>query len=106
MNDKTAICFIADIAGGDFNQTFPDLNMAPYPAHEGLWQTGKLDAAIAFVLFFCQKFGAVIQTIPGPVLGGVLQFIVGKDFVFSLGGVALSTVVGIVLNLMIPKTVE
>ena len=30
--------------------------------------------------------------------GGVLQFTVGSDFVFSLGGVALATVVGIVLN--------
>jgi len=34
------------IAGGDFNQTFPDLNMEPYPAHESLWQAGKLDAGI------------------------------------------------------------
>lgn len=34
------------IAGGDFNQTFPDLNMAPYPKHEGLWQAGILDAAM------------------------------------------------------------
>ena len=58
------------------------------------------------MLSFCQKFGAVIQTIPGTVLGGILQFTVGSDFVFSLGGVALSTVVGIVLNLIIPKTVE
>ena len=38
--------------------------------------------------------------------GGILQFTVGSDFVFSLGGVAFSTVVGIVLNLIIPKTVE
>ena len=34
------------IAGGDFNQTFPDLNMASYPKHEGLWQAGTLDAAM------------------------------------------------------------
>ncbi|EPF31459.1 hypothetical protein HMPREF9194_01805 [Treponema maltophilum ATCC 51939] len=34
------------IAGGDFNQTFPDLNMARYPKHEGLWQAGILDAAM------------------------------------------------------------
>jgi len=112
-----------------------------------VWVIGGA-AVIAFVLSFCQKFGAVIQTIPGPVLGGVsmllygliassglrtlveegvdykdkrnltissvimvigigggiLQFTVGSDFVFSLGGVALSTVVGIVLNLIIPKT--
>ena len=38
--------------------------------------------------------------------GGILQFTVGSDFVFSLGGVALSTVVGIILNLIIPKTME
>ena len=34
--------------------------------------------------------------------GGVLQFMVGS-FKFSLGGVALATVVGILLNLIIPK---
>ena len=35
--------------------------------------------------------------------GGVLQFHIGKEFVFSLGGVALATVIGIVLNLIIPN---
>ena len=34
--------------------------------------------------------------------GGVLKFMI-KDFNFSLGGVALATVVGILLNLIIPK---
>ena len=38
--------------------------------------------------------------------GGILQFNVGKDFTFSLGGVALATVVGILLNLILPKTVD
>lgn len=38
--------------------------------------------------------------------GGLLQFQVGKDFTFSLGGVALATVVGILLNLILPKTVD
>ena len=34
--------------------------------------------------------------------GGMLQFGVGKNFTFSLGGVALATLVGIFLNLIIP----
>jgi uracil permease len=34
--------------------------------------------------------------------GGMLQFAVGKNFTFSLGGVALATLVGIFLNLIIP----
>ena len=36
----------------------------------------------------------------------MLQFAVGKDFVFSLSGVALATVVGIALNLILPKTMD
>ena len=104
-------------------------------------------AVIAILLSFCQKFGALIQTIPTPVLGGIctllygliassglrtivdagvnyedkrnltissvilvlgiggglLQFKVGQDFTFSLGGVALATIVGIILNLVIPN---
>jgi uracil permease len=34
----------------------------------------------------------------------MLQFTIGKDFTFSLGGVALATLVGIILNLVIPNT--
>ncbi|MBQ6568603.1 MAG: uracil permease, partial [Treponema sp.] len=104
-------------------------------------------AVIAVILSFCQKFGAIIQTIPNPVLGGicillyglisssglrtlveggvdyqdkrnltissvilvigigggVLQFSVGESYTFSLGSVALATVVGILLNLVIPQ---
>ena len=103
-------------------------------------------AVIAVILSFCQKFGAIIQTIPNPVLGGIcillyglisssglrtlveggvdyqdkrnltissvilvigigggiLQFNIGNSYTFSLGSVALATVIGIVLNLLIP----
>lgn len=40
--------------------------------------------------------------------GGLLQFNIGSDITFSLGSVALATVVGIILNLVIPqrKTAE
>ncbi len=105
-------------------------------------------AIIAILLSFCGKFGALIQTIPTPVLGGIctllygliassglrtivdagvnyqdkrnltissvilvlgiggasLKFAIGSEFNFTLGGVALATVVGIILNLVIPQT--
>ena len=111
-----------------------------------VWVIGG--AAVAAVLLsFVQKFGAIIQTIPGPVMGGIsmllyglivssglrtivesgvdykdkrnltissvimvigigggiLQFNIGSEFRFALGGVALATVVGILLNLVIPN---
>ena len=110
-----------------------------------VWVIGGA-AVIAVILSFCQKFGAIIQTIPTPVLGGICTLLYGliassglrtlvdagvdyqekrnltissvimvigigggvlkfmiKDFNFALGGVALATVVGILLNLIIPK---
>jgi uracil permease len=112
-----------------------------------VWVIGGA-AVIALLLSFIQKFGAIIQTIPGPVMGGIsmllygliassglrtivesgvdykdkrnltissvilvigiggglLEFHVGSNFTFSLGGVALATVIGIILNAIIPKT--
>lgn len=111
-----------------------------------VWVTAGA-AVVAIFLSFFPKFGALIQTIPNPVLGGismllfgiiassglrtlvdsgvdyedkrnltissiilvigigggVLQFSIGKDLQFSLGAVALSTLVGIILNLIIPE---
>ncbi len=105
---------------------------------------------MAVFLSFFPKFGALIQTIPNPVLGGIsmllfgtiassglrtlvdagvnyedkrnltissvilvigigggtLSFAMGKDLTFSLAGVALATLVGILLNLVLPKTKE
>ncbi len=104
-------------------------------------------AVIAVVLSLLPKFGALIQTIPNPVLGGIsillfgviassglrtlvesgvdyedkrnltissiilvigiggglLKFQVGSSLEFSLGSVALATLVGIILNLIIPN---
>jgi uracil permease len=105
-------------------------------------------AVVAVILAFFRKFGALIQTIPTPVLGGISMLLFGiiassglrtivesgvdyKDkrnltissviFVigigggrlafavpggveFQLAGVALATVVGIILNLIFPTT--
>ncbi len=33
------------IAGGDFNQTFSDVDLSPYPQGEGLWQPGVIDVS-------------------------------------------------------------
>ena len=104
-------------------------------------------AVVAVFLSFFPKFGALIQTIPTPVLGGIsmllfgtiassglrtlvdsgvdyedkrnltissvilvlgigggpLSFMIGKNLTFSLAGVALATLVGILLNLVLPK---
>lgn len=114
-----------------------------------VWVTGGA-AVVAVFLSFFPKFGALIQTIPNPVLGGIsmllfgtiassglrtlvdagvnyedkrnltissvilvigigggtLSFAMGKNLTFSLAGVALATLVGILLNLVLPKTKE
>lgn len=104
-------------------------------------------AIVATLLSFFPKFGALIQTIPTPVIGGIsmllfgiiassglrtlvesgvdyaskrnltissvilvigiggglVAFKMGKDLSFELGGVALATVVGIILNFVLPE---
>jgi uracil permease len=112
-----------------------------------VWVIGGA-AVIAVLLSFFNKFGALIQTIPTPVLGGISMLLFGiiassglrtlvesgvdykdkrnltissvilvigigggifsvnitEEFRFELAGVALATVVGIILNLVIPVT--
>jgi uracil permease len=137
----------AAVWGGPPNTTYGEnIGVMVITKVYSVWVIGGA-AVIAILLSFCQKFGALIQTIPTPVLGGIctllygliassglrtifdagvdytdkrnltissvimvigigggaLQFNIGSDFKFSLGGVALATIVGIVLNLVIPK---
>ena len=137
----------AALWGGPPNTTYGEnIGVMAITKVYSVWVIGGA-AVIAIVLSFCQKFGAIIQTIPGPVLGGIcmllygliaasglrtmvesqvdfkdrrnltiasvimvigiggglLQFKIGDQFMFSLGGVALATVMGIVLNLIIPE---
>ena len=138
----------AALWGGPPNTTYGEnIGVMAITKVYSVWVIGGA-AVIAVVLSFCQKFGAVIQTIPTPVLGGIcmllygliaasglrtlveskvdfkerrnltiasvilvigiggglLQFKVTDQFMFSLGGVALATLVGIVLNLVLPAT--
>jgi len=111
-----------------------------------VWVIGGA-AVIAVILSFFKKFGAIIQTIPSPVLGGISMLLFGiiassglrtlvengvdykdkrnltissvilvigiggglfafnitNNLRFELAGVALATVVGIVLNLIFPS---
>jgi uracil permease len=112
-----------------------------------VWVIGGAAVAAVFLSFF-QKFGALIRTIPTPVMGGIsmllfgiiassglrtivesgvnykdkrnltitsvilvigigggrLAFNITQDVQFQLAGVALATVVGIVLNLIFPPS--
>lgn len=147
LGDGVATAWAA-LWGGPPNTTYGEnIGVMAITKVYSVWVIGGA-AVIAVLLSFCQKFGALIQTIPTPVLGGictllygliassglrtivesgvdykdkrnltissvimvlgigggVLQFNIGNDFQFSLGSVALATVVGIILNLIIPKT--
>ncbi len=140
----------AALWGGPPNTTYGEnIGVMAITKVYSVWVIGGA-AVIAIILSFLHKFGAIIQTIPNPVMGGIsmllygliassglrtivesgvdykdkrnltissvilvigigggmLQFKVGGNFEFSLGGVALATVVGILLNLIIPKTVD
>jgi len=134
--------------GGPPNTTYGEnIGVMAITRVYSVWVIGGA-AVIAVVLSLFRKFGALIQTIPTPVLGGIsmllfgiiassglrtivesgvdykdkrnltissvifvigigggrLAFNITKDVQFSLAGVALATVVGIVLNLVFPKT--
>jgi uracil permease len=138
----------AGLWGGPPNTTYGEnIGVMAITKVYSVWVIGGA-AVIALLLSFIQKFGAIIQTIPGPVMGGIsmllygliassglrtivesgvdykdkrnltissvilvigiggglLEFHVGSNFTFSLGGVALATVIGILLNAIIPKT--
>ena len=147
LGDGVATAWAA-LWGGPPNTTYGEnVGVMAITKVYSVWVIGGA-AVIAVILSFIQKFGAIIQTIPGPVMGGIsmllygliassglrtivesgvdykdkrnltissvilviglgggmLQFTIGKDFTFSLGGVALATLVGIILNLVIPNT--
>lgn len=140
----------AALWGGPPNTTYGEnVGVMAITKVYSVWVIGGA-AVIAVLLSFCQKFGALISTIPGPVLGGMcillygliassglrtivdsgvdyqdkrnltissvilvlgiggatLQFKIGSEFNFALGGVALATVIGILLNLILPKSID
>ena len=136
--------------GGPPNTTYGEnIGVMAITRVYSVWVIGGA-AVIAVLLSLIRKFGALIQTIPTPVLGGISMLLFGiiassglrtlvdsgvdyKDkrnltissvilvigigggrlffpiregLNFELAGVALATVVGIILNLIFPKTKE
>ncbi|MDR0388528.1 MAG: NCS2 family nucleobase:cation symporter [Spirochaetaceae bacterium] len=130
--------------GGPPNTTYGEnIGVMAITKVYSVWVIGGA-ALIAVILSFFQKFGALIRTIPTPVMGGIsmllfgiiassglrtivesgvdykdkrnltissvilvigigngaLAFNITKDVKFQLAGVALATVVGIILNLL------
>jgi len=140
----------AALWGGPPNTTYGEnIGVMAITRVYSVWVIGGA-ALIAMLLSFFKKFGALIQTIPTPVLGGIsmllfgiiassglrtivesgvdykdkrnltissvifvigigggkLAFNITQDLRFELAGVALATVVGIVLNLVFPRKQE
>ena len=140
----------ASLWGGPPNTTYGEnVGVLAITGVYSVWVTGGA-AVIAVILSLFPKFGALIQTIPNPVLGGIsmllfgvisasglrtlvdsgvdyqdkrnltissiilvigigggmLKFNIVSSLEFSLGSVALSTLVGIILNLIIPVQKE
>jgi len=140
----------AALWGGPPNTTYGEnIGVMAITRVYSVWVIGGA-AVIAVILSLFRKFGALIQTIPTPVLGGIsmllfgiiassglrtivesgvdykdkrnltissvifvigigggrLAFAITKDVHFELAGVALATVVGIVLNLVFPKSTQ
>ena len=138
----------AAIWGGPPNTTYSEnVGVMAITRVYSVWVIGGA-AIIAVLLAFFTKFGAIIQTIPTPVLGGVsillfgiiassglrtivesgvdykdkrnliitsvilvigigggrLAFNITQDLHFELAGIALATLVGIILNLVIPPS--
>ncbi|MGI6432388.1 MAG: uracil-xanthine permease family protein [Sphaerochaetaceae bacterium] len=140
----------ASFWGGPPNTTYGEnIGVMAITRVYSVWVIGGA-AVFATLLSFLPKFGALIQTIPSPVIGGIslllfgiiassglrnlvdsgvdykdkrnltissvilvigiggglLAFPIGKNVMFQMGGVALATLVGIILNLVIPQTME
>ena len=136
--------------GGPPNTTYGEnIGVMAITRVYSVWVIGGA-AVIAVFLSFFKKFGAIIQTIPTPVLGGIsmllfgiiassglrtivesgvdykdkrnltissvifvigigngaLAFNITNEIRFELAGIALATIVGIILNLVFPKQKE
>lgn len=141
---------LAALFGGPPNTTYGEnIGVMAITRVYSVWVIGGA-AVLALVLSFIQKFGALIQTIPTPVMGGVsmmlfgiiasagirtvvesgvnygekrhltissvilvlgigggmIRFPIAEGLNFELGGVALATLTGIILNLVLPRSLD
>lgn len=141
---------LAALFGGPPNTTYGEnIGVMAISRVYSVWVIGGA-AVMAVVLSLIQKFGALLQTIPTPVMGGIsmmlfgviaasgirtlvesgidysrkrnliissailvigigggkLLFPISEALEFKLEGVALATLVGIILNLVLPRDIE
>ncbi|AHC16699.1 solute carrier family 23 protein [Salinispira pacifica] len=141
---------LASLFGGPPNTTYGEnIGVMAMTRVYSVWVIGGA-AVFAVILSFIQKFGAIISTIPTPVMGGVSTILFGiiasagirtvvesgvdysckknltitsvilvlgigggkiffpmaEGLNFELSGLALATLVGIILNLILPKTLN
>ncbi|MCG8451717.1 MAG: NCS2 family nucleobase:cation symporter [Spirochaetales bacterium] len=141
---------LAAFFGGPPNTTYGEnIGVLAITGVHSVWVTGGA-AVVAILLSFIQKFGALIQTIPTPVMGGVsmmlfgiiasagirtvvesgvdygekrnltissvilvigiggglVRFPISNGLNFELTSMALAVLVGILLNLALPKTLN
>jgi uracil permease len=102
---------LASLFGGPPNTTYSEVTGAVmltkmFNPRIMLWA-----AAFAIGLAFVAKFGIALQTIPSPVMGGILILLfgsiagvaIGNDD-FSLTGISLCGIVAILLNAVLPQT--
>jgi uracil permease len=147
--DGIATSFAA-LFGGPPNTTYGEnIGVMAITRVYSVWVIGGA-AVFAVILSFIQKFGALIQTIPVPVMGGIsmmlfgiiasagirtlvesgvdygekrhltissvilvigigggmVQFPISSGLNFELSGVALAALVGIILNLVLPRSLD
>lgn len=147
--DGIATSFAA-LFGGPPNTTYGEnIGVMAISRVYSVWVIGGA-AVLAVILSFIQKFGALIQTIPVPVMGGIsmmlfgiiasagirtvvesgvnygekrhltissvilvvgiggglIKFPIGSGLNFELSGVALAALVGIILNLVLPRSLD
>jgi len=136
---------VAALFGGPPNTTYSEVTGAVTLTRAFNPMYMIIAAVIAILLAFIGKLGALLQTIPGPVMGGIMTLLFGSIAVvgmntlvragqsltaprnlvvvslilvfgiggmqfgggqFTLQGVSLAAIVGIVLNMVLPRAQE
>ncbi|MFG6178432.1 uracil-xanthine permease family protein [Halomonas sp. THAF12] len=144
LGDGLATC-TASLFGGPPNTTYSEVTGAVTLTRAFNPRIMVVTAVIAVLLSFLGKLGAVLQTIPGPVMGGIMTLLFGSIAVvgmntlvragkpltaprnlvvvslilvfgiggmqlgggqFTLQGVGLAALVGILLNAILPRADE
>lgn len=89
---------VASLLGGPPNTTYSEVTGAVMLTRNFNPKIMMWAAVIAIVLAFIGKFGAVLQTIPGAVMGGIMILLFG-----TIASVGLSTMIRHQIDLSVPR---